>query len=130
MGANDDNHFGILNTELVPIETEDYQLPSIKSPGFILVHVLGPGETGVYRFETKVLDHSESTFWINEGVGFDYWFDEYIDNEFDTPGYYVIEGVRGHWIRGDGYSTDDDEDWEFASVRPATEKEIKIGTVE
>lgn len=105
---------------------DDYQPPRITTPGRILFQLISidQNKSPTYRYETEVLDYDGDTgvFWISEGVGFDYWFDWMID--LQEPGFYVLEGVRGHWIRGDGWTTDDDEKWEFDLCRRATPDEI------
>jgi hypothetical protein len=103
---------------------DDFEPPKYSDPGRILVHILGPSSTRVYRYESEVLDHDGSTFWISEGVGFDYWLSACLDVNEQLEGYYVIEGVIGRYIKGDGYSTDDDEEWEFDLCRRATDEEI------
>lgn len=101
---------------------DDCQPPSYKTPGRILVRYLGPNGGRVYRHELEVLDYDadSSVFWISEGVGFDHWLD---DCDFPEPGVYVVEGITGEYIRGDGWHTDDYEEWDFKGIRPATEAE-------
>lgn len=102
-------------------QEEKFEPPSYSDPGRVLVHIIGPGEMGVYEYESEVLDHDGCTFWIQEGTGFDFWLDSF---DFDSPGYYVIEGIVGCIIRGDGWESDDDERWSYKSVRKATPEEI------
>lgn len=40
-------------------------------------------------------------------------------------GCYVLEGVTGYYIRGDGWNTDDDTAMEFEQIRSATKDEIE-----
>jgi len=116
--------------DLTPLEDEDdeieYQPPAHSTPGRILVRVLGRVDT-TYRYETEVLDSDTDTgvFWISEGMGFDYWFDQYIDKFPADEGTFVIEGVKGEYVRGEWGVTDDDEEWEYASIREATPEEIR-----
>lgn len=42
-----------------------------------------------------------------------------------AAGWYVVEGVTGHYTRGDGWTTDDDMDYYYESMRPATAEEIE-----
>ena len=102
--------------------------PSYDDPGRILVHYMGPTGSKWFQYEIEVLDHdsNSSVFFIQEGVGFDYWLDSHA--EFTEPGYYVFEGITGQYIRGD-YGEDDDETWEFTSMRPATADEISSGSL-
>ncbi|MDE4297149.1 hypothetical protein PXK56_18350 [Phaeobacter gallaeciensis] len=108
---------------------EDFELPSYGTPGWVLVEILGPGATDVYRYETDNYAVSEeaSTFWITEGVGIDYWLDMMAPNL--APGWWVFENVVGTYIRGQGWISgeiceEDDEEWEYGFVRPATQIEI------
>jgi hypothetical protein len=91
----------------------DPDLPSYATPGSMLVEVAGEGEDREY----EVLDWDENSgvFWINEGIGFGWWLEHY--PEFPAPGLYLIENIRGEFIRGDGWHTDDSEDWEFDPPR-------------
>lgn len=38
-------------------------------------------------------------------------------------GYYIVEGVTGYYIRGDGWTTDDDAEMSIKLMRPITEQE-------
>lgn len=104
---------------------EKYEYPSYSDPGSLLVKVLtilnGTGYCGRYELEVIEFDCDSSLMWLNEGIGIDYWLQDAVD--FDKPGYYVIEGVTGTYYRGDGYTTDDDEEWDYEVVRPATLRE-------
>jgi hypothetical protein len=105
----------------------DHAYPSYSTPGRILVLYHGPAAMRYGKHECEVLDHDYDTsvFYIGEGMGMEYWLDEHI--EFPAPGHYVIEGIKGEYIKGDWGFTEDDEEWEFASIRPATADEIASG---
>lgn len=115
-----------MEMEADELSLEDYDPPSYGAPGRILVEIIAvSGERRpLYRYELEVLDYDadSSVFWVNEGVGFNWWFDANVDLEL--PGFYVIEGVTGTYIRGECGYTDDDEEWEFARCRRATAEEI------
>jgi hypothetical protein len=100
-------------SEITAIPTVEHELPSIKEPGSILFHARDLGDG---KFEFEVFDHSGSTFWIQEGMGFDYFLSEYV--EIPHEGLFLVSGIVGTWIRGDGWTTDDDEDWEHGEVTP------------
>lgn len=102
--------------------------PSNNTPGRILVVIHGSGETGVYRWEAEVLDYDDDTavYWINEGVGFDDFFDSI---DFPGEGVWVVSDITVTWRRGDGWSTDDSEEHHYGAIRPATIEEIKAGTL-
>lgn len=109
-------------------DVDDYELPKYSTPGRILFRA-EPEPTGPYRYDIEVLgyDAETSVFWLNEGQGIEYWIDSCID--LFVPGAYVIEGVTGYYSRGDGWTNDDDEDWEYDSIRPATIEEISNETL-
>ena len=44
--------------------------------------------------------------------------------EFPGEGWFVVQGITAYYHKGDGYSTDDDMDFYYESVRPATTEEI------
>lgn len=101
--------------ELKPLD-DDWEPPSYNEKGSILVHV-GPVYLlqGMATREYEVIDHDGCTFWIEEGEGFDYWLDQ-----IDWPergGYFYITNITGRYHRGDGYSTDDDVDWDYDPPR-------------
>ena len=108
--------------DITAIDDDTYEPPSGKIPGRILVHVLGKGEIA-YRWETEVLDYdgNSAVFWINEGVGFDYFFDSI---DFPHEGKWVVNDVTVSWTKGDGCTTDDDEHWEWGEITPATAAEL------
>lgn len=43
-----------------------------------------------------------------------------------VEGFHVITGVAADITKSDGWTTDDDIDWYYASVRPATDDEIAL----
>lgn len=102
-------------------DDDDYEPPLISTPGRILVEVWPDGDP--WKYEVHASDDETSVFWIGEGVGFDYWLDSYC--EFKAPGLYLIENVRGEWIRGDGWTTDDDEEWECDAPRAISVEDAK-----
>lgn len=112
-------------SDFIPVEDENYDPPSIKEVGHILFEYLGTG-CGTWRYDVEVHDFTGGTFWIQEGVGWEYWFETHLEpSDLPEPGFYVVEGVKGSFIRGDGWMTDDDEEWNFDAVRRATQTEIE-----
>ena len=118
-----------------PAEIEDYEPPSIAKPGWILAEILSIDYDAHRQLEHEIevlaYDDGRAVFWINEGVGFDWFIDETVGPRFlatdaliMTPGIYLIENVRGKWILGDGWITEDSEEWEFNAPRLATPEEI------
>lgn len=116
--------------DLITVESPEYDCPSPKKPGRILFQVLGQCPTCAYRNDYEVLDYDgdSAVFWMSEGVGFQYWLDTHLDLELD--GFYVVEGITVTFTRGDGWMTDDDEEWEFGIVRRASPQEIESETLE
>ena len=106
----------LLELKPIPDETEDHLPPPYGKPGRILFDVL-PDRVEDERIEVVDYDGDTSVFWINEGIGFD-WFFEYYTNYINElePGRYIMT-VNGHYIRGLTWRespdpTDDDEEWE------------------
>lgn len=80
----------------------------------------------VDRVELLEWEYDGAFFWIQEGVGLDY-FVETADHGpvvLEENAVYVCEGLTVRYIRGDGWTTDDDEEWEDYTTRPATNEEI------
>jgi hypothetical protein len=112
--------------EIAPREEyEEPEYPSYSDPGSLLVKLVAilPDPKTYDRYELEVIeyDSGSSLMWLQEGQGIEYWIQEAID--FEKTGYYVIEGVSGTYFRGDGYTTDDDEEWDYKCVRRATLRE-------
>lgn len=102
-------------------------LPKYSDEGTIVVYVNGKNEKpSTYKWDIEVLVNDGSTHWIQEGMGFDYFFDEYFeDKDFPDPGFYVIENIVGQVVLGDGWTTDNDEDWYMSNPRKATPEEME-----
>ena len=75
------------------------------------------GEGDEQEFEVVHWDAASGVYWINEGMGFDWWFRHH-GPEIPAPGLFIIENVRGEYIRGDGSTTDDSEEWSYDEPRP------------
>lgn len=115
-------------SDITSTDDENYEPPSIKKPGTILFEILSvdpnPGFHGDrYEIDVHDYDSDNSVFWITEGVGIEYWIEQHVDLEL--PGFYVLEGIAGSWIKGDGYTTDDDEAWTFDLCRRASASEME-----
>jgi hypothetical protein len=120
-----------MQAEPDPPDDGSWEPPSIGTPGRLIVEIAGvyPCETLQphywVRYEIDRTSHGgdDCTFWINEGIGINDWVENYLDLE--QPGIYVVENVRGWYVKGDGYTSEDNEEWEFGLVRYATEEEVK-----
>lgn len=107
--------------------SDDDHPPAYGTEGWVIAEIVhvDPKPRGGFKYsvEESAVDLEHSTFWIAEGIGVNYWLEHCVDFEF-TPGWWVIESVVGTYIKGDGWMTDDDEEWEHGKVRPATAEEI------
>ncbi len=115
--------------ELIPVPDDNYEHPSYKDPGALLVEIyhvypegLRPGYHTLYELE--VHEHSGGCCsLIQEGEGFDYWINGHLDVEL--PGFYVIQGITGTYFRGEWGFSDDDVDYDGEwIVRRAAPEEI------
>lgn len=102
--------------------SEEDDLPKYSDPGRILVLVSG---TLVDEMEVMWSDSSGSTMWMEEGMGCGYWVKEvFRPMDFGAPGYFIIEGITGTYTKGEWGFTEDEEEWEYKSVRPATFEDL------
>ena len=105
-----------------PDDGPDFEPPKLRDPGRILFTVEpDPENPGKKLFEP--IDHDGSAFWINEGGFMDYWLESEVGDL--ERGAYVMEGIVGSVLRGDGWTCGDSERWEYGEVRPATDTEIQ-----
>ena len=96
-------------------EEQEYTPPSYSDLGYMIVKV--DKEAANYLDDMyEVIEATGCTFWISEGVGYEYWLKEYC--EFPSSGAYKIGNIKGRYIRGDWGFTDDDEEWEYESITP------------
>lgn len=122
------------SVELQPIEDEteqEFDYPSYKDEGRILFEVYhvyrcedNPIRNKFYEIEVFDYDLDSSVFWLQEGMGVDYFLEE-LYLEIEETGFYVLEDITGSYIRGDGWTIDDDEEWECGILRRATDEEIE-----
>lgn len=111
----------------------EYTPPLLSDRGCILVEVVDVDlkeQAYLSRFtiENTQYDTESSVFWIVEEVGIQYWMEQRLDEtHVPGPGWYVIEGIYGTFYKGDWGYTEDEIEWEFDTVRPATPEEILNG---
>lgn len=97
--------------------------PRHSDVGRIVVRLAPTVGRSTYRYEVDVLEFDGCAEIINEGVGFQFWFDDHIDLEL--AGDYVVEGITGHYHRGNwSFGEDDDETWSFRLVRRANPEDV------
>lgn len=103
----------------------DWDLPKYSDKGDLLVEIVAVDDNAIFKYELESTYYNSDTciMWINEGMGIEYWLEQY--TEIQTPGWYVIEGIQGAYIKGEWGLTDDDEEWEYENIRPATSEEIE-----
>ena len=65
----------------------------------------------------EVLDHDGDTsvHWIADGMGLGYFLSDIVGLPTE-PGYYIVHGITGQYFRGDGWDTDDNEEWSWTSI--------------
>lgn len=63
-----------------------------------------------------------ASYEVGYGCGLTYLVENLV--ECPGPGWWVVENVTGTFTHGDGWTTDDDMDFECGSIRPATPEEI------
>lgn len=101
-------------TITVAEDTEEDNTPPLPSePGRVLfVRYL---DEQVDDFEILDYDCDTACFWAQEGIGIGYLISDMVGLP-DKPGHYIVHGITVSFTRGDGWSTDDDEDWEWTSI--------------
>lgn len=115
--------------QLTPAESDDYEPPSPSTPGdltFATGSITYDQWGRVDRVELLDYQYDGAFFWIQEGVGLNYFVDT-ADHDpvvLEENAVYVCEGLTVHYIRGDGWTTDDSEEWYDYITRPATIEEI------
>lgn len=107
----------------------DHEYPAYGTKGYVIVEVLQkidiPYHPGwEWEIDRYTYDSENSTFWLSEGMGIDYFINNFIGEDIPGPGIWMIEDVVGHYYKGDWGFTDDDEKWEWGTIRPATPDEI------
>lgn len=96
-----------------------FRFDSITPPQYRHYRWSGPYE----NLEVLDWDGDTSVFWLVEGRGIEDFIQDCVDLE--QPGTYVLEGVVGYYYRGDGWTTDDDEEWDFELCRRAYDNEVE-----
>jgi hypothetical protein len=108
-------------TELDIIDTSDFVLPKYSDIGWLKISIKFIDNNSI---EIEDSDYDGCVFWINEGIGIDYFIKEYTD--IRTDGEYLIKGIIGKYIKSDGYSTDDDERWYYDYERWYYDEIVKL----
>lgn len=106
---------------------DEYELPSYGEYGKIIVEILGKVDVSWHpKWEWEIDRHTYegSAFWINEGMGIDYFVNSHILDDIPHEGIWVIDNIKGYYHKGEWGFTDDDEEWEWGDIRLATQDEI------
>lgn len=79
-------------------------------------------------FEFEIVDSNGCAGWLQEGLGVDYALtEEWIAplKDLKEGATYRVHDITVHYVRGDGWTTDDDEDWEFGNVTQIDKKPVR-----
>ena len=110
----------------------DWEPPSPSTPGDLIFHT-GAITRDRHGRHIELIDyeHDGAFYWIEEGVGIEYFVEEADHGPviLEEDAVYVCEGLTVRFIRGRGWISgdvceEDDEDWEDYVTRPATIDEI------
>jgi len=96
------------------VDEADFQPPPYGVAGRILIEI----EWGCDDVTVLDYDGDTSVFWLFECLGIEWLIDAQL--ELPGPGIYLLEDVVGHYYRGDGWMTDDDEEWEVGRITRTT----------
>lgn len=103
-------------SNFIPIEDDDeeYELPPYGKADWLIVEVI---HTDSVHFPLSVEEHfyggEGSCFWINDEIGFDYWIGMHFSKSEMSEGWWLIENITATYHHGDGWTTDDDVDYDF-----------------
>jgi hypothetical protein len=120
------------SNELTPIETEDHE-PVIRfdAPETLLIECVRDEKSnwgGLHVNYVTVMDGPDDCMGA-AGFAISYYgLFEYVVMDLIEPpgeGWYVINDCTGSFSRGDGWTTDDDTEYYFGDIRPATRDEIQ-----
>lgn len=111
--------------KLVPLEEDEYEMPPYGERSSLLVHITHLSDNPYFSFEVINYDYDGGAcFWINEEIGFDFFLDMHFSFDDLPEGWHVIEGITATYYKGDGWMTDDDVEYDWERIRPATQEEI------
>lgn len=112
--------FDFTSPEDVLIEIIDLEDDSVKDgwrrfsiESCTIIRQANPEVTGAASYEESY------------GASLEWTIKEMVDCP-NGPGWFVVEGITGHYHKGDGWTTDDDMDFYHTGIRPATDDEIKL----
>jgi hypothetical protein len=112
--------FKIVNYKDLYHPTEDEEKDYWSGEGHLIFHVLSYDKDSKYNpYEIDWDDYSGCVGGLNESVGIDYAVNEGILDvgKLQIGMTYEVKGITSHWIRGDGWTTDDDVEYYVESVK-------------
>lgn len=101
---------------------------SYSEVGIIAFRVLSTDTSyhGYERYEIETLHYDGSAFWIDEGMGIDFFINEMDDpSELQEGEFYIITNITGEYVRGDYGFTEDEEHWYHDDIRKMTSEEFE-----
>lgn len=121
-------------TELIPVDGPEYKEKfDFSSPEDVLIEVIlnkpetGPPTWDAHSIETCTIIgcDDEVTGAASYEQSYGGFLDYTIDGMIECPGsgWFVVVGITGDYVKGDGWMTDDNMYFYHESVRPATEEE-------
>jgi hypothetical protein len=142
MQPSNPNDLASLIMEVLP-ETEQHdphkEVFDFSSPESVLIEVICLLEPGDEGDRTLWKNHSIESCTViacaedvtgaaqydsSYGAGIDYTITQC--TECPGEGWFVVEGITANYHRGDGWTTDDDMDFNMSEPRPATPDEILL----
>jgi len=125
--------------EMTPLSEVDYEEEfDFNSPEDVLIEVVGPhdGDAGNTNWDNWSIETCSvingvkgvigaASYEHGYGCGLEYMVQSLID--FSGAGWFVVGGITGDYVRGDGWTTDDDMTFYCHGIRPATKEEIENG---
>jgi len=124
--------------ELEHIESNtNEEVFDFSAPEDVLIEVVGPhddnGPTDDWKnFSMETCHVIRGKEGVTGAASYDASYGGFLDytlqNMIDVPGvgWFVVEGITGEYHKGDGWMTDDDMTFEFKTVRPATDEDMKL----
>jgi len=98
------------------------------TPEDVLIEVVAKEDGYCWISTTSVINGADGTMGAASYES-SYGFIEFtIEEMIDYPGigWFVVEGVTADYLKGDGWSTDDDMRFYYTNIRPATPEEIAL----
>lgn len=116
---------------------DEEEVFDFSSPESVVLEVVGPHDDDPANLNWNnwsiecynIIDFKDG---VTGAVGYEMCYGGFLDyiikEMIDCPGagWFVVENITATYIRGDGWSTDDDMDFYYENVRAATKEEIEM----